>query len=96
MLYIIREWFSQGLSVPVIAADVLFVAFGLIGSLKITKRKTVVIAMLILVGVYLLSAVGTLISFLDISTYAVFLGAFMLLALLGAAVGLAVRSIKDK
>ena len=94
MFKFLTEWFSQGFSVPVIVTDAVSFAFGLIGSLKIRRNRTVIISMLILAAVFLVSALAAICGIVIIETYAKFLAMFVLLAFAGAAVGLVVRFIK--
>ena len=96
MFVILREWFSQGFSLPVIVTDAVMLAFGLIGSLKIRRDRTVLISMLILIGVYILSVLLSVCGLLMIETYAKYLGAFVAISFAGAAVGLLIRTIKNR
>ena len=94
MFKILTEWFSQGFSLPVIVTDAVMLAFGLFGSLKINRDRTVIISMLILVGVYILSALLAMCGIVIVETYAKFLAAFVFIAFVGAAIGLGIRQIK--
>ena len=96
MFVILRVWFSQGFSLPVLVTDAVLLALGLIGSLKLRRDRTVLIIMLSLIGVYFLSVLLSVCGVFLIETYAKFLGAFVTLTFVGAAIGLLIRKIKNR
>ena len=94
MFEILREWFGQGFSLPVVATDLFFAAIGLYAALKISNKKTVIYIMLTTIVVYIIASLVAESSIVMFAVYAVFVGALAFFVLIGAAVGLLVRWIK--
>lgn len=95
MFEILREWFGMGISLPVVATDLFFAAIGLYAALKISNKKTVIYVMLTTMTVYIIASFVAESSIVMFAVYAVFVGALAFFALIGAAVGLLVRWIKN-
>lgn len=94
MFEILQEWFGMGISLPVIATDLFFAALGLYAALKIRNKKTVIYIMLTLLVVYIIASFVAKSSIVMFAVYAVFVGAFAALFIVGAAIGLLIRTIK--
>ena len=84
----------MGISLPVVATDLLFAAIGLYAALKISNKKTVIYIMLTAIVVYIITSFVAESSIVMFAVYAVFVGALAFFVLIGAAVGLLVRWIK--
>ena len=95
MFEILREWFGMGQSLPVIATDLFFAAIGLYAALKISNKKTVIYIMLTTIVVYIIASLVAESSIIMFAVYDVFVGALAFFVLIGAAVGLLLRWIKQ-
>lgn len=96
MFRIFVDWFSQGLSLPLICVDLTLFFAGLMMGLKIYKTKTVTIVMLIMIPVYLFAVLASVCGFFVVETFAVYLGAIAVLLFAGLLTALVYRKIKKK
>ena len=96
MFRIFSDWFGMGINIPIIVTDLALFALGLIPSLKIGKKKTVIYIMLTLVALYLIASALRYCGIAIIVPYAIYLGAICILGFAGMGIGLLARLIKEK
>lgn len=94
MFEILREWFGMGISLPVVATDLFFVAIGLYAALKISNKKTVIYIMLTMLALYVAASFLVDCSITMFAVYSVFVGGASVLIIAGAAIGLLIRAVK--
>lgn len=85
MRFVLTQWFSQPLTLPVLFTNFLFLAAGFSAAMAIRKKKTIIYIMLTMLAIFFLACAVTHIDIQMFRIYAVYVGALCLDACVGMA-----------
>ena len=94
MFEILAEWFGQSISIPVVVCDLFFLAIGIFAAVKVKNKKSVIYIMLTIVILYFAAVLVSQGTNYMLAIFSVFVGGLTVLALVGACIGLVIRSVK--
>lgn len=88
MLFLLTQWFTQPVSLPVLFMNFLFAAAGFSVAANIKNKKTVIYIMLTMLAIFFLACAVTHINIQMFRIYAVYVGALCLDACVGMGISL--------